>query len=107
MFAAALYQTSDIGPLGQTSHTSSDGTDFATRVYSYYDGMGIGENLEFGSQRSGVDAYAIVLNLLIDDGVTSRGHRANLLSTDFTDIGVSTGMHELYESMCTMNLGYL
>lgn len=36
----------------------------------------MGENLDFGNW----SAVEIVIALLVDDGVPSRGHRANILS---------------------------
>ena len=39
----------------------------------------LGENLSFGC----ASAERVVLQLLVDDGVPSRGHRANILNANF------------------------
>jgi hypothetical protein len=52
---------------------------------------------EFGSNI----AELVVINLLVDDGDTKRRHRQNLLSDKFRLIGVSTGIHMLYQ-YCTV-----
>lgn len=52
----------------------------SNRLERYGDWMGkIGENIDFGSKT----ARDIILSLIIDDGVTNRGHRKNTLSPDF------------------------
>lgn len=39
-----------------------------------------------------------VLNLCIDDGVSSRGHRVNIFKTNYYYTGVATAMHSTYTS---------
>jgi uncharacterized protein YkwD len=41
--------------------------------------------------------------LLIDDGVSSRGHRKNLLNGAYHKIGVATGTHPEYGHLCVMD----
>ena len=53
------------------------------------------ENISYG-QSSGLD---VVLQLLVDDGVSSRGHRNNLFSTYGTVTGAYSGAHKKYNSM--------
>jgi uncharacterized protein YkwD len=45
----------------------------------------------------------IVISLLVDDGVPSRGHRRNLLDKAFKFIGLSLGAHPVYRHMCVMD----
>ena len=47
------------------------------RIEKYGEWNGkIGENIDFGSN----EAMEIVISFLVDDGVSSRGHRMNLLN---------------------------
>jgi uncharacterized protein YkwD len=96
---AAKVHTDDIGPKGLTQHESSDGTDAFDRVRKYYNGGCMGENISFGYSA----AMDIVLQLLVDDGVASLGHRKNILSKDFLRIGVSIGTHKEYGNCCVQD----
>ena len=40
-----------------------------------------------------IDAKEVLLNLIIDDGSKSRGHRVNLFNPDFNFMGCNTGEH--------------
>ena len=59
----------------------------------------IGENLSYGTDT----ARERVLTLLIDDGVTNRGHRKRLLDPSFHVVGVACGDHKL-GAMCVITL---
>ncbi len=96
---ASKVHVDDIGPKGLTQHESSDGTATFTRVRSYYNGGYMGENISFGY----ADAMDIVLQLLIDDGVESLGHRHNILNKGFCRIGVSVGSHKEYRNCCVQD----
>lgn len=48
-------------------------------------------------------AQEIVIQLLIDDGVLSRGHRKNILSNEFNFVGVSFGQHSKHKCICVMD----
>ncbi len=56
-----------------------------------------GENLAFGTY----NAKDIVMDLLIDDGVASLGHRKNIFNPKFTKVGVAYGDHKRYKK-CTV-----
>ncbi|MEE3448101.1 MAG: CAP domain-containing protein [Bacteroidales bacterium] len=96
---AAKVHVDDIGPKGLTQHESSDGTATFTRVRKYYNGGYMGENISFGYS----SAMDIVLQLLVDDGVESLGHRHNILNKSFIRIGISIGSHKQYRSCCVQD----
>ena len=58
-----------------------------------------GESLSFGC----IDAKEIILQLIIDDGSKSRGHRKNIFSPDFNFMGCYTGMHRDLGKMTCIN----
>ena len=89
----------DIGPRGLVQHNSSDGTSMGDRVFRYGSASTVGENISFGSDRGN----EIVMQLFIDDGVPSRGHRTNLFSANFIETGANTGPHTVYRDMTTIN----
>ena len=67
------------------SHTGEDGKGPSARLWEYGTFRGWGENLSAG-MRTGKDAQ---LQLFIDDGVTSRGHRINILNWGSTHTGIA------------------
>ena len=58
-----------------------------------------GENVAYGAST----AQSIVYNLVVDDGVRNRGHRRNILTTEFHEAGVSYGSHPKYGTMCVID----
>jgi uncharacterized protein YkwD len=106
MSQAAKDHTRDCASHNTTGHEGSDGSHFWDRVDRYgkinlYH-TGGEECLSYGSN-TGVD---IVLQLLVDDGVQSRGHRKILLNPDASKIGVGFGEHPKYNYMCTLDLAF-
>jgi len=72
---AAKDHCNDTGPKGIMSHTGTDGSKVWHRMSRYGKVSGLqGENLSFGS----TSAIDYVMSLFIDDGVSDRGHRANV-----------------------------
>jgi uncharacterized protein YkwD len=98
---AARDHAKDQARTGQTGHTGSDGSSFSTRMNRYGKwNTYVGENIGYGNSQT----RRIVISLLIDDGVTSRGHRRNLLDRSFNYIGTAVGPHKAYRSMCVIDL---
>jgi uncharacterized protein YkwD len=73
--------------------------DFDQRFASLYrSGWTVGENCAY-HQPSALDA---VIDLLIDDGIESLGHRHNILSPVFTKVGISFAPHRDYDNVWVM-----
>jgi uncharacterized protein YkwD len=56
-----------------------------------------------------VDAKEVLLQLLVDDGSQSRGHRKNVLNDEFNWMGCYTGEHSDMKTMTviTYAAGYV
>lgn len=97
-FNAKLLQSSrghstDMATRGYFEHTSPEGTTPFTRMTGAgYNYSFAGENIAlFGGLGSDPVANSLQLYkmLFVDDGVSGRGHRINLLSANFKEIGIS------------------
>ena len=96
---AAQQHSSTQGETDQIGHTGVDGSDPFTRIKKYGTFKTAGENIDYGA----TNGRDIVVQLLIDDGVSSRGHRKNIMNKDFSSSGVGfTKKHKLYGSVCVI-----
>lgn len=99
MCSGAGVHAKDLGPKGATGHKGSDGSFCEQRVARFGSWEGdIGENISYGSE----SAREQVIYLLIDDGVTNRGHRRRLLSPSYKVVGVSCGSHTQSGGVCVI-----
>jgi uncharacterized protein YkwD len=97
---AATDHSNDQAKTGKTGHFGSDNSNLKNRVDRYGKWkIRIAENIAYGN----TSARQIVIFLLIDDNVTSRGHRFNMLHPDLKLVGVSFGKHPVYTTMCVMD----
>jgi len=97
---AAKDHVSDTGPKGIVGHDGADGSSMSGRINRYGTwGRGASENISYGYNT----AREIVLQLLIDDGVESRGHRRNIMDKYSRYVGVATGTHSKYRYMCVQD----
>jgi hypothetical protein len=106
MWLAAYDHCSDCGPTGLTGHTGSDDSSFTDRMSRYGTWQTTaGENIAYGNN----DAMEIVMQLFIDDGVSNRGHRDNILSTDYGVTAISNCCHATYsyQTVITYAGGYV
>ena len=97
---AAKSHVKDIGPVGVSSHTGTDGSTMKDRIEKQGSWKNtIGENMAFGLH-TGRD---IVVQLIVDDGVPDRGHRKNIFKAGYRVAGVSIGMHKVFNTCCVID----
>ena len=83
---------------GEIGHFGGGHTSPGDRINRY--GLwriAYGENISYGQKT----ARAIVLTLVIDDGVRSRGHRNNIFNPKFNVAGIGYGPHARFGTVCT------
>ena len=67
----------------------------ATRIERYGTwGISRAENIHFGKTPNGI--HEAVIDLVIDDGVSSRGHRNNIFKENLKYLGVGIAGHTVY-----------
>jgi hypothetical protein len=96
---AAKFHVEDNGTKGLRGHASSDGTSFGDRVRGFGFGGYIAENIDY--QRT--EPLDILMSLLIDEGVESKGHRTNILNEKYVQIGVAIGFHKSWDSFTVLD----
>lgn len=97
---AAKDHVKDQSKSGKIGHTGGDRSSVRSRIERYGEWkIRIGENIAYG----GISAQQIVVYLLIDDGIKSRGHRKTFLHPDYRYVGVAKGNHPYYEKMSVMD----
>lgn len=96
--AAADHCAEQIG--GQLGHAGSDRSRAGERISRYGSWSSMwGENISY-SQKTG---RGVVLVLIIDDGIRSRGHRKNIFNPKFNYAGAAFGPHARYRTVCTID----
>ena len=99
MTLGARDHVKDQAPRGLMNHRGTDGTQAWDRVSRYGEWQSkISENMTFGP----ATPHDVVAALLIDDGISDRGHRKNILDPDVKVVGISCGPHKSYRVMCDM-----
>ena len=100
LWRAARDHALDQGPTGATGHTGGDGSTLDERTKRYGRWLEtVGENIEYGS----ATAREVVIALIVDDGVASRGHRTNIFATTFRVMGAACGPHTRYRQLCVID----
>lgn len=97
---AAERHLADQGPRGTHGHTGTDGSQPGHRMARYGRCLGsVGENISYGMH----DAKTIVATLIIDRGVSGRGHRKNIFNPCFSVVGIAFGYHARHQAMCVID----
>jgi hypothetical protein len=93
----------DQGRSGATGPVASDGSSSLDRMSRHGSWTGTaGEDAAYGPSF----ARAIVVSLIVDDGLPTRLHRANILSRDFSVMGVAAGRHPVYGTVCVVDFAW-
>jgi uncharacterized protein YkwD len=100
MTSSAQSHVMDVGPTGKRGHRGSNGSQPWDRMSRYGKWFGrVGENIDYGMH----DARLTVIRLIVDDGVSSRGHRKNIFNQDFHVAGAASGPHAAFGAMCVID----
>lgn len=99
LLTAANAHVTDLMENSALGHYGKDGSDLPTRLkkFGLY-GKLTAENITYYAPL----ARDIVMTMIIDDGVKSRGHRKNIFSTNFKQIGPAFGQSKKGENLCVL-----
>ena len=99
---AAADHVADQALKGGLGHSGSDGSRPAARIRRYGVPSGkTGESIAYGFCGPAT-ARTIVIQLLVDDGVANRSHRAQLFEPAFRLAGIACGHHPRYGNNCVI-----
>lgn len=85
---------------GAIGHASAAGATPGDRVRRRGGGIYVGEGITYGF----ADPDMVVRQLIVDDGVPGRGHRALLFQPGYRFAGIGCGPHPRYRAMCVVDL---
>jgi uncharacterized protein YkwD len=91
---------------GGFGHAGRDASNALGRINRYGTcGGAWGENISYGKST----ARAVVLALIIDDGLPARKHRKNIFNPSFTFAGAAFGRHARFGTICSVDFagGYV
>jgi hypothetical protein len=98
---AARAHAVEIGRAGTVDHDGRDGSQPHQRMERHGRVVGLsGENIGTGWGGPAV----MVMSLFIDDGVVGRGHRVNLLESEYRVFGVGCAAHKRFGTVCVLDL---
>lgn len=98
MARAAADHVAAQGPTGAIGHRAGDGSGPGDRVRRRGGGTYVAETISYGSD----DAETVIRQLIVDDGVPSRGHRHILFDPRYRFAGIACGPHARYRMMCVL-----
>jgi len=92
----------DMGKSGKIGHNTSKGENFAKRIVELKKTYSIVfENCQYGYDK----AIDMVIDLLVDEGISDYGHRKAILNSKLKYIGTSIQKHKGYRWNCVMEMG--
>jgi len=92
LMKAAKDHCMDCEQNGIVGHFGSDKSDPGMRMRRYTTYVTMGESCTYGNATPAM----IIAAFLVDEGTPSRGHRENMLSTTYTQVGVHVCGHPKY-----------
>ncbi|MFT7612766.1 MAG: hypothetical protein ACI9J3_001730 [Parvicellaceae bacterium] len=95
----AMYMAEAMGKGGATGHVTPSGESLSDRAKKYKLPTYLGENCSYAKETP----LGVLMQLLIDDGVSSLGHRLNILRKGYANIGVATADHTTYGTNTVMD----
>lgn len=96
---AAAGHAADQARSGRTGHGGEDGLSPHERMVRFGRWAATAEAIAYGPDT----AEAMVVQLIVDDGVPDRGHRRILFNPAYTLIGVGCGPHPEWRRMCVLD----
>jgi len=100
---AARDLASDQGRSGATGHEAADGSSPFVRMTRHGSWTGTaGEDVSYGPSF----ARAIVVALIVDDGLPTRLHRANIFSKEYSVMGIAAGSHPVFGTVCVIDFAW-
>jgi uncharacterized protein YkwD len=97
LYESANVHAKNMGESGKTGHANYDKRFL--KVTKNHNNYVTGENCDYGN----AEPLAIVLDLLIDAGVSGCGHRKNILNKYFVSIAASIEPHKKYGWNCVID----
>jgi uncharacterized protein YkwD len=99
--SAARDLVVDQARTGSVGHQSGDGASPEMRINRY----GVwqrtySENIAYGTFYTGRD---VVVNLIVDDNVSNRGHRRNIFDPNVAVVGIACERHPRFGSSCVID----
>lgn len=101
---AARMLGKDQSETGETGHNGPKGMSMKDRIQAtcgkefFY----LAENVSYGYNTP----LRIVLQLMIDDGVPSRGHRENIMNPELNSCGLFSTTHPRYSYLCVIDYAH-
>ncbi len=95
LFTSAECHAIVSGEMGFVGHTRSKNPKTKKKCDEFF----MGECISYGMN----DGLAVVLQLLIDDGVPSLGHRYICFTKGYTSVGISLKKHQKYGVNCVLD----
>jgi len=100
---AGQDHATDVGQVGVASHVGSDGSGCWDRMSLYGEWQGAcGECLWYGKVEPWVTGRSIIDDLVVDDGLASRGHRLAIFDDRYAMAGVALGNHRVYGNIAAI-----
>ena len=99
MVLAAKDHLNDLVKTGKSGHTGSDGSTAGDRFDRYGSWLdSLGEDIVYFSRAARED----VISLIIDDGISTRGHRKNIFQPNFHVVGIALSAPLKSRTICVI-----